>query len=161
MIRGTTAQYKFKLPCTKDELVWATIKFWQSGNSGTTDAPLPITKRLYHCSSPGDSHELCVSLAPEETMRFSEKLRAQMQFRAQRDDGTVFGNRTKYIVVYPMHDDILDEDESMLPGTNGDDLVVFDAGAITEQSEDKEPTTPGVDHGDLFAFDAGSIVNGR
>jgi hypothetical protein len=32
------------------ELEWVTIKWWQDGNNGTTMAPLPITKRLAHCS---------------------------------------------------------------------------------------------------------------
>lgn len=49
MIRGTTAQFKFKLPCVKGNLLYATIKFWQPGNSGTLEAPLPITKRLADC----------------------------------------------------------------------------------------------------------------
>ena len=49
MIRGTTAQFKFKLPCAKGNLLYATVKFWQPGNSGTLEAPLPITKRLADC----------------------------------------------------------------------------------------------------------------
>ena len=39
MIRGTTAQFKFKLPYAKNELQWITMKFWQPGNDGTTEAP--------------------------------------------------------------------------------------------------------------------------
>jgi hypothetical protein len=50
MIRGTTAQFKFKLPCAKGNLLFATIKFWQPGNPGTIEAPLPITKKLAHCT---------------------------------------------------------------------------------------------------------------
>lgn len=132
MIKGTTAQYKFKLPCTKEDLLWATIKFWQTGNTGTTDAPLPITKKLNDCDSPEGSHELYVSLLPDETMRFSEKVKAKMQFRAQRKDGTVFGNRTKYITVYPMLDDILDEDKPIIPSDSTENLVIFDAGTILD-----------------------------
>lgn len=49
MIRGTTAQFKFKLPCAKGNLLYATIKFWQPGNTGTLEAPLPITKKLINC----------------------------------------------------------------------------------------------------------------
>lgn len=49
MIRGTTAQFKFKLPCAKGNLLYATVKFWQPGNSGTLESPLPITKRLADC----------------------------------------------------------------------------------------------------------------
>lgn len=50
MIRGTTAPFKIKLPYTRGELEWVTMKWWQDGNKGTTMAPLPITKRLAHCS---------------------------------------------------------------------------------------------------------------
>ena len=50
MIRGTTAPFKIKLPYTIGELEWVTIKWWQDGNKGTAMAPLPITKRLAHCS---------------------------------------------------------------------------------------------------------------
>lgn len=50
MIRGTTAPFKIKLPYTIGELEWVTMKWWQDGNNGTTMAPLPITKRLAHCS---------------------------------------------------------------------------------------------------------------
>lgn len=120
MIRGTTAQYKFKLPYKKSELVWATIKFWQPGNLGTTQAPLPITKKLEHCDSPDDSTELCVSLTPEETSRFSEKYKAKTQIRAQHSEsGTVFGSRPQLITVYPMNDEILDEDPILPAENNG------------------------------------------
>ena len=50
MIRGTTAPFKIKLPYTINELEWVTMKWWQDGNKGTITAPLPITKRLAHCS---------------------------------------------------------------------------------------------------------------
>ena len=50
MIRGTTASFKIKLPYTISELEWITVKWWQDGNNGTPIAPLPITKRLAHCS---------------------------------------------------------------------------------------------------------------
>jgi hypothetical protein len=51
MIRGTTAQFKIQLPYTRGELEWITIKWWQDGNNGTMQAPLPITKKLAHCSA--------------------------------------------------------------------------------------------------------------
>lgn len=130
MIKGTTAQFNFKLPCTKAELLWATMTVGQRGNSGTTSAPLPIIKRKIDCSEPDTSNKLCFSLNALETMRFSEKMKAYVQFRAQRNDGTVFGNRTKYVSVYPMSDDILDQDVPMLPESSGEDLIVLDAGTI-------------------------------
>lgn len=130
MIKGTTAQFKFKLPCTKSELLWATMTVGQNGNSGTTDAPLPIIKKLVDCPMPEASSELCVSLTALETMRFSEKIKAYVQFRAQRNDGTVFGNRTKYVSVYPMSDAILDEDDPVMPSPNDEGLVILDGQSI-------------------------------
>lgn len=133
MIRGTTAQFKFKLPYTKAELLWATMKFWQPGNSGTTDAPLPITKRLEHCDSPDDSMELCVSLTAEETSRFSDKYKARVQLRAQHSgSGTVFGSRPQLITVYPMLDEIIEEDPTM-PVANDEGFVVLDGETITAE----------------------------
>lgn len=130
MIRGTTARFNFKLPCTKDDLFWVTVKFWQQGNSGTPEAPLPIKKTLAHCSTGSDSDEICVSLTALETMRFSDKTKAQVQFRAQRKDGTVFGNKTRYVPVYPMRDDILDDDAPIIPDSNTETLIIFDAGTV-------------------------------
>ena len=133
MIRGTTAQFKFKLPYTKEELAWATIKFWQPGNSGTTEAPLPITKRLDHCEPSDDLQELCVSLTAEETSRFSDKYKAKVQLRAQHlDNGTVFGSRPQLITVYPMLDAIIEEDPTM-PGANDEGFVILDGETITTE----------------------------
>ena len=126
MIRGTTAQFKFKLPCIKNELLWATIKFWQPNN---TNEFLPITKKLEDCDAPDDSKELYVSLTPEETKRFSDKYKAKVQLRAQNLDGTTFGCRPKLISVYPMRDDIIDEDPT-LPAENDEGFIVLDGETI-------------------------------
>ena len=129
MIRGTTAQFKFQLPYAKSELSWVTIKFWQSGN---TNPLLPITKKLVHCDSPDDFTELYVSLTAEETMRFSEKYKAKVQLRAQHtESGTVFGSRTQLTTVYPMNDEILDEDPTM-PAENDDGWIVLDGKSIID-----------------------------
>lgn len=128
MIRGTTAQFKFKLPYTKDELLWATIKFWQPNN---THPYLPITKRLEHCETSDDSTELCVSLIPDETMRFSEKYKARVQLRAHAIDGTVFGSRVELFTVYPVNDEILDEDP-IVPPENGAGWIIFDGEPVSE-----------------------------
>lgn len=129
MIRGTTAQFKFKLPYAKSELIWATIKFWQQDNPNPY---LPITKKLEHCDSPEDSMELCVSLTADETIRFSEKRKAKVQIRAQHmQSGTIFGSRPQLITVYPMNDEILEEDP-MLPAENEEGWIVFDGKMIAE-----------------------------
>ena len=127
MIRGTTAQFKFKLPYPKSELAWATIKFWQTNNPSSL---LPINKQLSHCDAPEDEMKLCVSLTPDETRRFSEKYKAQVQMRAQHGpSGTIFGNRTALITVYPMRDDIIDEDP-MLPAEDESGWIVLDGETI-------------------------------
>ena len=129
MIRGTTAQFKFKLPYPKSELTWATIKFWQPGNM---NQGLPITKQLVHCDSPDDSTELCISLIADETIRFSEKRKAKVQLRAQHTtSGTVFGSRPQLFTVYPMHDEIIEEDPT-LPAENEEGWIVLDGEIVTD-----------------------------
>lgn len=129
MIRGTTAEYIFKLPYKKEELKWVTIKFWQPGN---TSKYLPITKKLQNCDAPDDSTNLCVSLTAEETMRFSEKYKAKVQLRGQHSEsGTVFGNRTQLITVYPMSDELLEEDP-MMPAKNEEGWVILDGDVVMD-----------------------------
>lgn len=129
MIRGTTAQFRFKIPYRKDELLWATMKFWQPGNNGTPIAPLPITKRLSHCLAPNDSYELCVELTAEETLRFSDQVKARVQLRAQTNDGATFASRETLITVYPINDDIIVDDPT-LPGEDDTGMIIFDGKSI-------------------------------
>jgi len=127
MIRGTTAQFTFKLPYTKAELEWATIKFWQPNNPSEL---LPITKNLENCSAPNDSKELCVSLTAEETSRFLDKYKAKVQIRACcSTSGTIFGSRPQLITVYPMLDDFIVE-RQVLPTANEEGLVILDGETI-------------------------------
>ena len=109
MIRGTTARFKFKLPCNKGQLDSVTIKFWQSNNPNSR---LPILKTLAHCGGLDDVPELYVSLSAEETARFSDKYKAKVQLRANYN-GTVFGSKTILTSVYPMSDDIMENDPTM------------------------------------------------
>lgn len=134
MIRGTTAQFKFNLPYTKSELMWAIIKFWQPGNLNPL---LPISKNLDHCDAPDGSTELYVSLTAEETTRFSEKRRARVQLKSQANDGTIFGCLPKLISVYPMRDDMIedptlppDNDDPVLPPESPEGWIIFDGEAI-------------------------------
>lgn len=129
MVRGTTAQFKFKLPYTKEELAWATIKFWQPNN---THPYLPITKKLDHCETSDDPTELCVSLIPDETMRFSEKYKAKVQLRAYHTpSGTIFGSHIELFTVYPVNDDIV-EDDPMLPAENEEGWIILDGKPISD-----------------------------
>ena len=128
MIRWTTAQFKFKLPYTKSELAWATIKFWQNTNSSL----LPVYKRLEHCESPSGSEFLYVSLTPEETARFSDKYKAWVQIRAQHAaSGLIYGSRPKMITVYPMQNG--GDDEPVLPPVIDEEWIVFDGGNVISE----------------------------
>ncbi len=128
MIRGTTAQFKFKLPYSLNELEWVTIKFWQPGNLNLS----PITRFKANCEE-SDSGQICVSLLATETAMFSDKYKAKMQLRAQPFDGTVFGSKQYDIIVYPMLDDIIDDDipTEDLPAT--DNWVKFNGGTIASE----------------------------
>lgn len=50
MIRGTTAQFKFKMPKSFNDLCIVEVIFGQKGNLGTIEAPLPI-KKIYNRQS--------------------------------------------------------------------------------------------------------------
>lgn len=130
MIRGTTAQFRFKIPCTYNDLEWVAIKFWQNGNIGTPNSSLPIIKSKGYCSV-SESGELCVSLTAEETMRFSDKSKARVQLSAKKWDGTQFASHQQLITVYPMQDDIITPPEAELPDDEaGDGWTLLDAGPI-------------------------------
>lgn len=124
MIRGTTAQFKFKLPCKKQELDEVTIKFWQSNNPNSR---LPIIKTLVHCGGQEDLPELYVSLSAEETARFSDKYKANIQLRA-KFNGTVFGSKTLLNTVYPMPDDIIGNDP--IPPAEDEEWVILDGQSV-------------------------------
>ena len=134
MIKGTTAQFKFKIPYTKEELDWVTIKFWQPNNNHPY---LPITKKLEHCDSPEGSKELRVSLTVDETMRFSEKYKAKVQLRGRHSDsGTIFGSKPRLITVYPMRDDIVGDDPE-LPVVDPEGWVILDGKTIVVTDGDQ------------------------
>ena len=112
MIRGTTSQFKFKLPYPKSELEWIKIKFWQPHNPSNL---LPITKIKDHCSSSDNQNEICVSLTEEESAAFSDKYKGKVQFRAKPTDGIVFGCPPQLFTVYPMLDELIEEDPTVVP----------------------------------------------
>jgi hypothetical protein len=128
MIRGTTAQFKFKLPYSKDELEWITIEFWQPGNPNER---LPIIKKKDHCSE-ANKNEICVSLSATETAVFSDRFKAKVQLRANPISGAPFGSRQRSFIVYPMADEIIDEDFIVDPDTptTDDGWIILDGGNI-------------------------------
>ena len=126
MVRGTTAQFKFKLPYSYDELASITVRFWQPGNPNTS---LPIFKYKIHCEERAEK-EIYVSLRPSETALFSDKYKAKMQLRAQPISGVSFGSKECLITVYPMPDDIIVEDTELPDVPTADEWIVLDGDSI-------------------------------
>ena len=131
MIRGTNAQFKFKLPYNYSELETVRITFWQDENSGpAANRPLPIVKILEQCSQTDNPNELSVTLNQEETLRFSEKRKGWVQLRAQTIDGIPIASKEKQFTVYPVYDDSI-LDEEILPTPDYDGWIFLD-GSIVE-----------------------------
>lgn len=74
--------------------------------------------------------ELHFILTAEETMRFSDKHKAKMQFRARLlSNGRIIGCTPRAITVYPINDDLLDEDV-VIPEVDSEGWVIFDGGSV-------------------------------
>ena len=131
MIRGTTAQFKFKLPYNFNDLIAVKVMFWQDNNDGPTTArPLPIIKTLKQCSQTEAANELLVSLSKEETLRFKDDRKAYAQLLGKIVDAPAFGCKPRMITVYPVGDDsILEDDIIPTPGLE-DDFVILDGSVI-------------------------------
>lgn len=139
MIRGTTTPFKFKLPCKMSDLMWATITFWQSNN---TNPLLPIVKTLEDSDSPTYVSELCITLSAEETLRFSDRLKGRVQFRAQHaGTGEVFGIKPELFNVYPMVDEALDM--PTMPVPNEDGWILLDGQDVTTKDSQEWLTLDG------------------
>ncbi len=122
MIRGITAQFKFKLPYALEDIDSVTIKFWQPNNPNDS---LPIYKNKANCEE-REEKEIYVSLRPSETALFSDKYKAKLQLRAQPTVGASFGCKEQTVTVYPMPDDIIIDD----PTIEKDGWFIFDGGTI-------------------------------
>ena len=139
MIRGTTAQFKFELPCMANELDSATIVFWQEG---VKNDYLPIKKNLLNCSMEGKY--LYVSLTDSETFMFSDKLKARVQLVANTraivdaetkeeiEPSVRFASRTSLITVHPINDEIVDENPEDTAPTDENGWVILDGQEITK-----------------------------
>lgn len=128
MIRGTTAQFKFKLPYSYDELTSITIRFWQPGNPSTS---LPIFKYKTNCEE-RVKKEIYVSLRPSETALFSDKYKAKFQLTAQPGVGAPFGSKEQLVTVYPMPDDIIIDDPIIPEPPTEEGWIVLDGEAIVD-----------------------------
>lgn len=130
MIRGTNAQFKFKLPYDYSEIEIARITFWQPENLGPDPRrPLPIIKVLDQCSPTDVPKELSVTLNQEETLRFEEDRKAYVQLRAKTFSGIPIASKQRLITVYPVKDDSL-LDEEILPTPDYDGWVFLDGSTI-------------------------------
>lgn len=138
MVRGTTAQFQFKLPYSKQNIQSAEVVFWQRNNSGLDDDfPLPIKKGyLLEKSEDGsivtsgpwnwiNDNTLAVKLWQQETLTFSDKYKAYVQLRAKSTDGIVFASDPELITVQPIYGDYPLMDE-FVPTTNPDDVIILD-----------------------------------
>lgn len=130
MIRGTNAQFKFKLPYNYSEIASVKITFWQEGNVGPDPSrPLPILKVLGQCSRTGVENELLVTLNQEETLRFVDDKKAYVQLRATTTDDIPIASRIQMITVYPVYDDSILGDD-ILPTPSQDGWIYLDGSTI-------------------------------
>jgi len=132
MIRGTNAEFRFKLPYDYDEIAAVQIVFWQDNNDGPSkDRPLPIYKAKSQCLKGDTPNILCVILHQEETLRFTEKRKAKVQLRATTTTGTPIACKERLITVYPVYDDsVLDDVIPTTPSYDG--LIILDGQNIIE-----------------------------
>lgn len=132
MIRGTSAQFKFKLPYNATELYVVKIVFWQEHNNGpSNDRPLPIVKVLSQCDFTNDPMELSVTLNQEETLRFSDKRKAYVQLWGRTIDGVPVSTKERPISVYPIYDDTIVGDD-VIPTPSEDEWVILDGFSIAD-----------------------------
>lgn len=126
MVRGTTAQFQFKMPYNYSEVSMVKITFWQEGNDGPSESrPLPIIKTLTQCKPCDDSKKVAITLTEEETLRFSDESKAFVQLRGRSKDGSTFASKQEVVTVYPVYDDNI-LDDGILPTPAQDGWVILD-----------------------------------
>lgn len=141
MIRGTEQAFKFRIPCSYDDLSWVTAHFWQPNNNGTGLRPLPIIKTT-ESFYPSGENTIVVQLSAEETARFSEYRKAFMQMRAEHD-GVLFGCKKRELTVYPMKDGITDDYDGYIILDGGfvnvgiDDPAIYDGDFVGGKTDDE------------------------
>jgi hypothetical protein len=118
------------MPYNFDELILAEVRFWQDGNKGTVERPLPIVKSLNQCECGKHPRQLFTFLTEEETLRFSNTKKAWVQMRATPRDGNTFGCLETPIPVYPYNGDEPLGDV-VFPTPDENDVVFLDGGRIT------------------------------
>lgn len=130
MIRGTNAEFRWKLPYNFDELALVKITFWQDNNNGPSSSRyLPIIKIKEQCVLGAQPNELSVVLNQEETLRFTDKRKAKVQLRATTTTGIPIASHEQSIMVYPVHDDSI-LDDTVLPTPDYNGIVLLDGQKI-------------------------------
>lgn len=104
MIRGTDQQFKFVTPYMCDEVKTVQITFWQPKNNNYT-----IVKQLADCKYTQGQKVFYTTLDQIETLGFSAKYKAYVQFRGLTTDDVAFSSRVTPITVYPtINDQVLE-----------------------------------------------------
>lgn len=142
MIRGTTAPFKFKLPYTWDKVCAARATFKQIQDNGETLTIVKTydTRRIEHPNpggftpDPNDNSIVYVVLNSNETLQFSDKRKANVQFKSYCEDNGVIASKLQKFTVYPIEDSETFEE---LPNTPSvyDGIFVLDAGEILAGGE--------------------------
>ena len=132
MIRGTTAQFKFRLPYNLSDISIIKITFWQEGYGGPDSTrPLPIVKILDQCTRSDLPNEIIATLNKEETLRFVDDRKAYVQVQGKTIDKVAFASKQVLVSVYPVYDDsILDEEIVPTPGPDINGIIYLDGGII-------------------------------
>ena len=134
MIRGTTAQFTFKLPkeLNLNDVSYIQITAWQKGYTGTPIAPLPISK-TYTNSDWGsvlkDEHTLVVVLSPEQTARFTDKLKGYIQCKVVVEGKAIYGTYEQRFTVHPMYKDMVGGDMGEIE-QNSEGWIILDGQTI-------------------------------
>lgn len=129
MIRGTTAQFKFKIPYSFDDIASVNVIFWQRGNNGPAeDRSLPIKKFINDCEWSEEKKEVTITLQPEETARFIDERKAYVQLSATTKSGIRFASPQQEITVYPIYNDSIWGD--VVPPSENNGVMILDAGSI-------------------------------
>lgn len=130
VIKGTTAQFKFRLPYELNEVAWLSVSFWQKRNLKADGKPIQISK-IYTESdviaalSTGTPKEIQITLTAEETIMFSDKWKLQVQLRGKTINAITFGSKEQLFTVYPMSEDV-----GMVPGETVDGWVILDGESV-------------------------------
>ena len=131
MIRGTSAQFKFKLPYSYDDLSAVKIAFWQTNDKGINE--IIVTKTLADCKGGDDPNELSVTLQDWETDDFSDRKKAYVQLKG-RTKNNVFASEQEQITIYPMHDKIIGDDDGpnvVIPPPSNDEPTILNGGRVS------------------------------